>query len=59
MKRKQAIYNRSSNGGMTLIEVCVYSVLLSFLLAGFIKFSADNYLGDIKTTQQIEDAYEQ
>jgi len=44
------------NRGVTLIEVIIYSFLLSFLLAGFIRYAYDTHLQDIRLMQSIQDA---
>ncbi len=42
---------------MTLIEVIIYSILLSMLLAGFIQYAWAVHFNDMKTSHDIEDAY--
>jgi hypothetical protein len=42
---------------MTLIEVIIYSVLLSFLIIGFINYSYEINMNNIKLNHDIEDAY--
>ncbi|MFA6404488.1 MAG: hypothetical protein WCW03_00550 [Candidatus Paceibacterota bacterium] len=44
------------NKGMTLIEVILYSMLLSMLLAGFIKYVYDIHSNEIKLDLDIKDA---
>jgi prepilin-type N-terminal cleavage/methylation domain-containing protein len=44
--------------GMTLIEVIIYSALLSILLAGFIQYAWTIHFNDIKLSHDIEDAYD-
>jgi len=51
--------NDVKQNGMTLIEVMVYSVILSFLLSGFIRYAYDTYFNDINTADKILDAYAQ
>jgi hypothetical protein len=41
---------------MTLIEVILYSMLLSMLLAGFIKYVYDIHSNEIKLDLDIKDA---
>ena len=57
--RKKSIRcrKRLGDGGLTLIEVLIYSALLSFLLAGFIRFAADLNVSDLKLLDSINDAY--
>lgn len=40
---------------MLLIEAIVYAAMLSMLLVGFIRFSYDLHLQDIKLIQTIQD----
>lgn len=47
----------NKQNGMTLIEVMVYIVLLSVLLAGFINYAYQIHMNNIKLNQEIEDAY--
>lgn len=47
----------SDNSGMTLIEVMLYTSLLSLLLAGFIGYAWSVHFTDIKLIHDIEDAY--
>ena len=42
---------------MTLIEVMVYIVLLSFLLVGFINYAYQIHMNNIELNHEIEDAY--
>jgi hypothetical protein len=42
---------------MTLIEVMIYAVLLSFLLAGFVNYSYEIHVNNIGLNHEIEDAY--
>lgn len=44
------------NEGMTLIEVILYSILLSMLLAGFIKYVYDIHSNEMKLDLEIKDA---
>ncbi len=44
------------NRGVTLIDALIYSFLLSFLLAGFIRYAYETHLQDIKLIQGIQDA---
>lgn len=44
--------------GMTLIEVIIYSALLSILLSGFIRYAWTIHFNDIELSHDIEDAYE-
>lgn len=43
---------------MTLIEVIIYSMLLSILLAGFIQYVWTIHFNDLKLSDDIESAYE-
>lgn len=60
IRRQQYMKSRSNEiKGMTLVEVMIYSVLLSFLLSGFIRYAYDTYFNDINTANNILDAYAQ
>ena len=56
-KNKRA-ENKGTTLGMTLIEVMIYSVLLSVLLAGFIQYVWTTHFNDLKLNDDIENAYE-
>lgn len=45
-----------SNQGETLIEILIYAFLLSFLLAGFIRYAYATHLQDVQLIHDIEDA---
>jgi Tfp pilus assembly protein PilV len=45
--------------GVTLIEVIVYSVLLSMLILSFISYAMTLHLDNIFLSNEIHDAYEQ
>lgn len=38
---------------MTIIEVLLYTMLLSFLLSGFIRYAYDIHFGDFELIDQI------
>ena len=42
---------------MTLIEILIYIALISFLMAGFIRFAYDTGIYSLKLLNDIEDAY--
>lgn len=42
---------------MTLIEVVIYIILLSFLLAGFIQYAYGIHLQNINLSNEINDSY--
>ncbi len=42
--------------GMTLIEVIIYTVLLSVLMTGFIQYSYSVHVQNIQLIHSIEDA---
>jgi len=42
--------------GMTLIEIVIYTFLISFLMAGFIRYAYSINLGNIQLIHDIEDA---
>jgi len=48
---------KSFSSGMTLIEVTIYSALLSFVIFGFVNFSYQIYFDNLKLNSEIEDAY--
>jgi Tfp pilus assembly protein PilV len=48
-----------SMSGMTLIEVMIYSALLSMLMAGFIGYVWTIHFNDIRLSHDIEDAYDE
>ncbi len=48
---------RNFIAGMTLIEVIIYSVLLSMLMAGFIQYAITIHLENINLSNDIENAY--
>jgi len=52
-----SIKKRRLKIGMTLIEVIIYSALLSILLAGFIQYAWTIHFNDIKLSHDIEDDY--
>ena len=54
MKSKR---NLDGSDGMTLIEVMIYIVLLSFLIVSFINYSYEIHMKNIKLNHEIEDAY--
>ena len=41
--------------GMTLVEVMIYTALLSFLMSGFIQFAYSLHVSDLQLTDQIND----
>ncbi len=44
-----------SSKGMTLIEIIIYTTLLSFLLAGFIQYSQTIQSANIQLIHEIQD----
>jgi len=44
---------------MTLIEVILYTVLLSFLLSGFIQYAYTIHIQNIQLINEIQDSYNQ
>ncbi len=44
---------------MTLIEVVIYSALLSMLMATFIRYAWAIHFDDIALSHDIQDAYEE
>jgi Tfp pilus assembly protein PilV len=49
------IKSRAYNIGMTLIEVIIYTVLLSFLMAGFIQYAYAVNINNIQLINEIQD----
>ena len=43
--------------GMTLIEVLIYTAMLSFLLSGYIRYAFDLHWSDLKLQDDIYDAF--
>jgi type II secretory pathway pseudopilin PulG len=48
--------SRSTEKGMTLLEVIIYVALLSFLISGFLNFAVGVHLSAIELDHEIEDA---
>ena len=45
------------NKGSTLIEVIIYTMILSLLLGGFINYSYQVHMNNLKLNDEITDAY--
>ena len=43
--------------GMTIIELSIYSTLLSFLVTGFLYFSISIHINDTSLIHEIQDEY--
>ena len=46
-------HQNSTTRGITLIEVLIYSALLSFLLSGFIQYAYGAHFDDLQLMDQI------